>query len=87
MAKDMQMDNAASSFSVIAEAARGIDGISETDGLKVSSANLGPGLENGALVAQDGRNVLPVKTRTLRSCRGKQSPTRSSWKSGNEGCI
>ena len=60
------MDNAASSFSVIAEAARGIDGIFETDGLKVSSANLGPGLENGALVAQDGRNVLPIENQNFK---------------------
>ena len=54
------------SFSVIADAAKGIDGISETDGLEVSSANLGPGLENGALVAQDGRNVLPVETQNFK---------------------
>ena len=47
------------SFAVIANGARGIDGISETDGLEVSSANLGPGFEHGAMIAQDGRNVLP----------------------------
>lgn len=47
------------SFAVIADGTRGIDGISETDGLEVSSANLGPGFEHGALIAQDGRNVLP----------------------------
>ena len=54
------------SFSVIADAAKGIDGISETDGLDVSSANLGPGLEHGALVAQDGRNVLPVENQNFK---------------------
>jgi len=54
------------SFSVIADAAKGIDGISETDGLEVSSANLGPGLENGAMIAQDGRNVLPVETQNFK---------------------
>ena len=32
------------SFAVVADGARGIDGISETDGLDVSSRNLGPGL-------------------------------------------
>jgi 3-phytase len=47
------------SFAVIADGARGIDGISETDGLEVSSANLGPGFEHGVMIAQDGRNVLP----------------------------
>lgn len=47
------------SFAVVADGARGIDGISETDGLDVSSLPLGPGFEHGAMVAQDGRNVLP----------------------------
>ena len=49
------------SFAVIADPVTGIDGISETDGLEVTSRNLGPGLEHGAIVAQDGRNVLPVQ--------------------------
>ncbi|KSB89788.1 3-phytase [Caulobacter vibrioides] len=53
-------DNAyVGSFSVTADGARGIDGISETDGLDVTSASLGTGLETGAFVAQDGRNVFP----------------------------
>ena len=47
------------SFAVVANAAAGIDGISETDGLEVTSANLGPGFEHGAMIAQDGRNMLP----------------------------
>lgn len=54
------------SFAVVADPARGIDGISETDGLDVSSANLGPGLEHGAMVAQDGRNVLPVENQNFK---------------------
>lgn len=54
------------SFAVAADPARGIDGISETDGLDVSSANLGPGLEHGAMVAQDGRNVLPVENQNYK---------------------
>lgn len=37
----------------------GIDGASETDGLAVTSANLGSGFEQGMLVVQDGRNFLP----------------------------
>lgn len=54
------------SFSVVADASRGIDGISETDGLDVSSANLGPGFEHGAMVAQDGRNVMPIESQNYK---------------------
>ena len=54
------------SFSVIADPAKGIDGISETDGLDVSSANLGPGFEQGAMIAQDGRNMMPVETQNFK---------------------
>jgi len=54
------------SFSVIADPGKGIDGISETDGLDVSSANLGPGFEHGAMIAQDGRNMLPVQNQNFK---------------------
>ncbi len=54
------------SFIVVADGMRGIDGVSETDGLDVSSRNLGPGFEHGALVAQDGRNVLPGDTQNFK---------------------
>lgn len=37
-----------------------IDGASETDGLEASSANLGGLYEEGILIVQDGRNVLPA---------------------------
>ena len=37
----------------------GIDGASETDGLAVTSADLGGGFSDGLLVVQDGRNRLP----------------------------
>ena len=47
------------SFAVNADGASGIDGVSETDGLEVTSASLGAGLEAGAFIAQDGRNVSP----------------------------
>lgn len=47
------------SFAVLADPARGIDGISETDGLDVSSANLGGAFAGGLFVAQDGRNIAP----------------------------
>lgn len=54
------------SFAIVANAERGIDGASETDGLDVSSANLGPGFEAGAVVVQDGRNVLPGETQNFK---------------------
>lgn len=47
------------SFAVLADPARGIDGISETDGLEVLSANLGGDFANGIFIAQDGRNIAP----------------------------
>ncbi|MCX2836113.1 phytase [Microbulbifer thermotolerans] len=37
----------------------GIDGVSETDGLEVTSAALGADYPQGVLVVQDGRNRLP----------------------------
>ncbi|EKE82108.1 phytase [Idiomarina xiamenensis] len=37
----------------------GIDGVSETDGLEVTTRSLGAGFEEGALVVQDGRNRMP----------------------------
>ncbi len=47
------------SFRVGLNAAKGIDGTSETDGLDVSSANLGGVFSEGMLVVQDGRNHMP----------------------------
>lgn len=38
-----------------------IDGVSETDGLDVTSANLGGLWQQGMLVVQDGRNRMPVQ--------------------------
>lgn len=54
------------SFIVVADGQRGIDGVSETDGLDVTSRNLGPGFEHGAMVAQDGRNVLPGENQNFK---------------------
>jgi 3-phytase len=54
------------SFAVVADPVRGIDGISETDGLEITSRNLGPGFEHGAMVAQDGRNVMPVENQNYK---------------------
>ena len=39
----------------------GIDGASETDGLEVTSLNLGARYPEGLLVVQDGRNVMPAE--------------------------
>ena len=46
-------------FHVVADALTGIDGISETDGLDVSSLSLGAHYPDGVFVAQDGRNIGP----------------------------
>ena len=54
------------SFAVVADPLRGIDGISETDGLEITSRNLGPGFEHGAMTAQDGRNVMPVENQNYK---------------------
>jgi 3-phytase len=47
-------------FHIVADDATGIDGASETDGLDVTSANLGPDFPHGVLVVQDGRNIAPA---------------------------
>ncbi len=54
------------SFVVAADPMLGIDGISETDGLEVTSRSLGPGFEHGAMVAQDGRNVMPIENQNYK---------------------
>lgn len=41
------------------DAANNIDGVSETDGLEVSSVNFGGAFSEGLLVVQDGHKVLP----------------------------
>ncbi|WP_417550361.1 phytase [Methylophaga sp.] len=44
----------------------GIDGVSETDGLDVTSVNLGEPWEQGMLVVQDGRNRMPVENQNFK---------------------
>ncbi|MEH6688231.1 MAG: phytase [Halopseudomonas sabulinigri] len=46
-------------FRVGVNTAAGIDGVSETDGLEVSSANFGSVFPRGMLVVQDGRKRMP----------------------------
>lgn len=53
-------------FSIIANEALGIDGVSETDGLDVTSAPLGPAYPKGLLVAQDGRNIGPAEPQNFK---------------------
>jgi 3-phytase len=58
-------------FHVVADPARGMDGVSETDGLDVTSAALGARFPDGLLVVQDGRNLSP---------REKQNFKYVSWR-------
>lgn len=45
--------------SIALDATNNIDGVSETDGLEVTSVNLGAEFPEGMLVAQDGHKVMP----------------------------
>jgi len=47
------------SFVIVDNPERGIDGTSKTDGIEITSANLGPGYEAGIMVVQDDRNTMP----------------------------
>ena len=53
-------------FHVVADSARGLDGASETDGLEVTSADLGGRFGNGLLVVQDGRNIAPEEAQNFK---------------------
>ena len=53
------------SFAIAPDPARGIDGVSETDGLDVTSAAL-PGFPDGLLVTQDGYNVSPSENQNFK---------------------
>jgi 3-phytase len=53
-------------FHIVADADGGIDGVSETDGLEVTSAALGPAYPGGLLVAQDGRNIAPAQRQNFK---------------------
>lgn len=60
-------DNAyVGSFRIGADAVDGIDGVSETDGLEVTSLSAGPAFPQGFLVAQDGRNVSPPENQNFK---------------------
>jgi 3-phytase len=53
-------------FWIVANDELGIDGVSETDGLEVTSAALGSRFPDGALVAQDGRNITPSERQNFK---------------------
>ncbi|MAG43064.1 MAG: 3-phytase, partial [Oceanospirillaceae bacterium] len=53
-------------FNIAMNAAAGIDGASETDGLDVTSAALGSNYPDGLLVVQDGRNVMPTENQNYK---------------------
>lgn len=53
-------------FRVGLNAAAGIDGTSETDGLEVTSVNLGGPWSQGMLVVQDGRKRMPEQTQNFK---------------------
>ncbi len=53
-------------FRVGLNAGLGIDGVSETDGLEVTAANLGGPFTAGLLVLQDGRKRLPEGTQNFK---------------------
>jgi 3-phytase len=53
-------------FRVGLNAAAGIDGASETDGLEVTSVNLGGPWSHGMLVVQDGRKRMPEQAQNFK---------------------
>ena len=53
-------------FWIVANDELGIDGVSETDGLEVTSAALGTRFPDGLLVAQDGRNITPSERQNFK---------------------
>ena len=55
---------------ITADKAAQIDGVSETDGLDVTNANLGERFTEGLWVVQDGRNVMPSETQNFKLVAG-----------------
>ncbi|MEE4251948.1 MAG: phytase [Alcanivoracaceae bacterium] len=53
-------------FRIGVNISKGIDGASETDGLEVTSSNLGGVWGRGLLVVQDGRNRMPEQTQNYK---------------------
>ena len=53
-------------FRVGINAQAGIDGSSETDGIEVTSTNLGGAWSRGMLVVQDGRKRMPEQAQNFK---------------------
>ena len=49
---------------------KGIDGVSETDGLETMSLPFGENLPDGLLVVQDGHNVMPSQQQNFKLVSG-----------------
>ena len=65
-------------FRIVLNSETGVDGASETDGLTVSSANLGDKYPQGIVVVQDGRNLLPNNNQNFKIV---------SWKKINDAIL
>ena len=63
-------------FHIVANAAAGIDGASETDGLDVSSAALGAAFPAGCWSCRTGATSRPKNGRTSSTCPGRRSRPR-----------
>ena len=59
-------------FRVGINGAKQIDGVSETDGLEVTSTALGPQFPDGLMVVQDGRNVMPTAPQNFKLISGSK---------------
>ena len=55
---------------IAADKAKQIDGVSETDGLEATNANLGGAFTEGLWVVQDGRNVMPSQKQNFKLIAG-----------------
>jgi 3-phytase len=58
-------------FAISANKALGIDGVSETDGIEVTSVALGDRFPKGILVVQDARNVMPMAPQNFKLVSGE----------------
>jgi 3-phytase len=58
-------------FTIGANKSLGIDAVSETDGIEVTSIPLGDAFPKGLLVVQDGRNVMPMAPQNFKLVSGE----------------
>lgn len=75
---DLNTNQVVTNFKIGAAPLIGIDGASETDGLAVISASLGDQYPAGALVVQDGRNVMPAQPQNFKLVDWRN--VRKHWK-------